>query len=136
MIFRAFLAALVIAAPHAIAEPDGWAEFIRAVGQVESGQDDAAVGDGGKAIGRYQIWRVYWIDATEFDKSIGGRYEDVRDKDYAEKVMRSYFRRYASRAYESGDWQTLARIHNGGPRGHKKAATIGYWEKVQKEMQR
>ena len=30
--------------------------------------------------------------------------------------------------------EDLARIHNGGPNGYKKSATLGYWEKVKKYL--
>jgi hypothetical protein len=109
-------------------------EFFYAIGTVESGHDDNAVGDGGASIGRYQIQKAYWLDATEYDKTIGGRYEDVRNPAYARRVMVAYFKRYARQAWEAKDWQTLARIHNGGPRGHEKQATVKYWEKVKKEL--
>jgi len=38
--------------------------FLDALAQVESGGKDDAVGDGGKAIGRMQIWEIYWTDAV------------------------------------------------------------------------
>ena len=109
-------------------------DLIYAIGTVESNHDDNAVGDQGRSIGRYQIMRAYWQDATEYDKTIGGKYEDVRNPVYAAKVMRAYWRRYARAAYEAGDFETLSRIHNGGPKGHKKQATVGYWRKVQREL--
>lgn len=108
--------------------------LIYAIGTVESNHDDNAVGDQGRSIGRYQIMRAYHADALEFDPSIGGKYEDVRDPIYAAKVMRAYWRRYARAAYEAGDYETLARIHNGGPTGHRKAATVKYWVKVRREL--
>ena len=104
-------------------------DFFYALAEVESNHNDDAVGDGGNAIGRYQVWRVYWIDATEFS-GIGGKYEDVKDKAYAERIIEAYMQRYAREAWAAKDWETLARIHNGGPRGHKKKATVPYWQKV------
>lgn len=100
---------------------------------VESGGDDNAVGDGGKAIGPYQIWRIYWKDAVEFDPSIGGKYEDCFDRKYAEKVVRAYMRRYANerRLGHAPTYEEIARIHNGGPNGHKKKSTVKYWKKVE-----
>jgi len=90
------------------------------------------LGTAGASIGRYQIQKPYWIDATEFDKTIGGRYEDVRDPAYARKVMRAYWRRYARQAYEAGDYEALARCHNSGPAWRKKYhLTNGYWRKIQ-----
>jgi len=113
-------------------EPDLTA-FFHALAAVESNHNDDAVGDGGKAIGRYQIWHVYWYDATEFS-GIGGRYHDVKNKAYAERIMRAYWKRYARTAYYAKDYETLARIHNGGPTGHKKKATLPYWNKVQQHL--
>ena len=117
------LAFIMIITPPAFGQTQ--ADFLHAIGTVESGHDDNAVGDGGASLGRYQIQRAYWIDSR-----IPGRYEQVKDKAYAERVMLAYFKRYAPKALDAGDWETLARIHNGGPRGHRKAATLPYWAKV------
>ena len=105
--------------------------LLAAIRQVESHGNDKAVGDGGKAIGPYQVWRVYWQDAVEHDKTIGGKYEDCYNPAYAEKVVRAYMARYAPKG---ASLETLARIHNGGPKGHQKEATVAYWAKVQKEL--
>lgn len=97
-----------------------------------SGRTGAILGDGGAARGPLQIHRAYWRDAVEHDRSIGGRYEDVQSLAYATRIVDAYMRRYARRAYAAGDYQTLARIHNGGPAGHRKAATLKYWAKVRR----
>tara|TARA_Y100000310_G_C20658018_1_gene803061 strand:+ start:302 stop:751 length:450 start_codon:yes stop_codon:yes gene_type:complete len=119
-----------------------WEQFFHAIGQVESNNDDSAEGDYSKkhkkymAIGRYQIWEVYWFDAVErLDKDEQGVYNDVRKKKYAEWIMKRYWMRFNRKAVENKDWETLARIHNGGPKGHKKEATKKYWEKVKKCLQ-
>lgn len=103
-----------------------------AIATVESGNDSRAVGDGGKAIGAYQIHKVYWQDAVDFDKTLGGSYQDCYDPDYARRVVLAYLKRYAPAGATA---ETLARIHNGGPRGYLKKATLKYWTKVQKELQ-
>ena len=103
-----------------------------AIRQVESsGRANPPDGDGGKAIGPYQIWRVYWIDARMPD----GTYEDCRNSAYAERVMLRYWQRYCPAALTAGDWQTLARVHNGGPRGASKKATLAYWHRVKAKME-
>lgn len=107
------------------------AKLLAAIRQVESGGNDQAVGDNGKAIGPYQIHRVYWQDAVEFDKKIGGSYGDCYDPEYAEKIVRAYMRRYAPK--DASD-ETYARIHNGGPRGASVKATKPYWAKVRRAM--
>lgn len=106
--------------------------LLDAICKVESNCDPDAVGDGGKAIGPYQIWKVYWLDAVEFDPSIGGSYDDCLNKGYAEKVVRAYWARYATerRLGRPVTDEDRARIHNGGPNGYKKTATLKYWKKV------
>ena len=53
--------------------------LLDAIRRVETGgckNPANAVGDNGKAIGPFQIHRVYWQDAVEHDPSIGGTYAD------------------------------------------------------------
>lgn len=108
--------------------------FLDALAQVESGGKDDAIGDGGKAIGRMQVWEIYWRDAMAKCPKIGGEYKDCTTKTYAERIVVAYLLRYAAKAVADKDWQTLARIHNGGPRGATKAATRKYWVKVRKAL--
>ena len=109
--------------------------MLDAIRHVESGGlDPVPDGDGGRAIGPYQIHRAYWTDAHAFDPTLGGSYQDCRKRHYAERVVAAYMRRYARAAWAAGDAQTIARIHNGGPRGHKKNATKGYWRRVQARL--
>ena len=111
------------------------AKMLSAIQQVETPAHCAngcdVKGDNGKALGPFQIWKSYWHDAVEYDSSIGGSYGDVVDYDYAVKIVSAYMRRYAPNNLA----ETWARIHNGGPRGHKKKATIPYWNKVKKILE-
>ena len=107
--------------------------LLAAIKQVESGGDANAVGDNGKALGVYQIWESYWSDAIEYVPSIGGRYQDCKDPKYAEFVVRAYLARYAPKR-RTVTLEMLARIHNGGPRGYLKPATLKYWLKIQKVL--
>ena len=124
-----FVASFAIACTALGAPPSD--RLLDAIAKVESDHNPKAVGDGGKAIGMFQIHRVYWQDAVQHDPSIGGRYEDCYDPAYARRIVIAYMDRYAP---ANASDETLARIHNGGPRGHKKAATNKYWNKVKKEM--
>ena len=105
--------------------------ILDAIRAVETGghPDPAnAVGDGGRALGPYQIHRAYWLDATERHPALRALgYESVRDQATAERVVLAYLTRYAP------DWNlaTVARIHNGGPRGHRKSATVPYARRVE-----
>lgn len=106
-------------------------EVLYAIRMVESGGDDAVVdGDGGRAIGPYQIHEVYWRDAHAHDPSLGGDYQACRQRAYAERVVAAYMSKHAPAAWQRGEAQTIARIHNGGPLGAHKPATLGYWRRV------
>lgn len=118
--FALFLA--LCATSHA-APPES---FWRALHQVEtSGRHGPIVGDGGKALGPLQIHRGFHADSR-----VPGPYERVADLAYARRVATAYFKRYAPAAWAAGDVETLARVHNGGPRGHLKPATKRYGAKV------
>lgn len=134
MIYSTLIALVIAIAPP----PAGYdpAPLLDAIEHVETGScaDPAnAVGDGGKALGPLQIHRVYWLDAIEHDPSLianGETYQSVRCRIYARRVVMAYWSRYA----KSWDPETLSRIHNGGPKGHRKAATLGYWSKVKSRL--
>lgn len=100
--------------------------FWRALHLVETGgRHGSILGDGGKALGPLQIHRGYHADAR-----IGGDYSRCADLDYSKRVVSAYLQRYAPAAWAAGDVETLARVHNGGPRGDRKQATINYGKKV------
>jgi hypothetical protein len=100
--------------------------FFRALHIVEtSGRTGAILGDNGKALGPLQIHRAYHADAR-----VGGDYSRCVDLDYSKRVVTAYLQRYAPAAWAAGDVSTLARIHNGGPRGASKPATVAYGNKV------
>lgn len=114
--------------------PSHLQHLLAAIRQVESGgRADLPDGDGGRAIGAYQVHVAYWTDAR-----LPGRYEDCRKEDYARTVVLAYWTRYAPGALAALDRGTrpleaaavLARIHNGGPQGHRRTSTLGYWQRV------
>lgn len=113
----------------AMAHPGLTRELIDAIRQVESGGNDNAVGDGGRAIGPYQIHEDYWKDAIEFEPSIGGRYEDCFKREYAEQIVRAYINRYAPR---NATPEQIAKIHNGGPGALKAKPGTTYFENLRK----
>jgi hypothetical protein len=106
------------------------ASFWRALHVVEtSGRTGAILGDGGKALGPLQIHRAYHTDAR-----IGGDYSRCADLDYSRRVVSAYLQRYAPKAWAAGDVDVLARIHNGGLTGDKKASTLPYLRKFRMEF--
>lgn len=105
--------------------------------QESSGKANPPDGDGGKAIGPMQIHRGYWYDATHSaaGKQVHpGTYQDCRKLDYARQVVLWYWARYCPQAATAGDFETLARCHNGGPSGAGKPATLAYWRGVQRYL--
>lgn len=109
-------------------------EILAALRQVETGgaPDGGrwAVGDGGQAIGPFQIHRAYWQDA-----GLRGDFEDCRDLDYARAVVLAYWQRYCPRALSDLDAEVLVRIHNGGPAGDRKESTRSFWGKVERALE-
>ena len=115
------------------------ARLIAALVIVESGGDASAVGDKGAARGILQIHRPYWEDACRF-LEVDWPYDDALDPDKSRAVCQAYLRHYG-RAFElrsgvSADFEILARIHNGGPNGWKKRATLKYWKRVKAVLKR
>jgi len=118
------LALLLALAATAHAAPP--ASFFRALHIAEtSGKRGPIIGDGGKALGPLQIHRAYHADSR-----VAGDYSRVADLAYSKRVATAYLKRHAPEAWAKGDVETLARVHNGGPRGHIKPATKGYGVRV------
>lgn len=112
----------------------GIARLFSAIREVETGShpDPAnARGDGGRSLGPYQITMAFWKDS-----GVPGRYDQVRNRAYAEQVMIAYWQRYCPEALAKGDWRTLAKVHNGGPNGPAVPKTIAYWLKVRQALTR
>jgi hypothetical protein len=118
---------LALASASHAAPPES---FWRVLHQVEtSGRQGAILGDNGRSLGPLQISRAYHADSR-----VAGDYSQVTDLAYARRVATAYFKRYAPAAWESGDVETLARVHNGGPAGARKQATLPYADKVRRAM--
>ena len=82
-------------------------------------------------MGPLQISRAYHKDA-----GVPFPYEWVSEPEYAARTVIAYWKRWCPDALRKEDLQTLARVHNGGPNGAKKKATLPYWHKVQKILNR
>ncbi len=139
------LAAILTLAPVASAQ-FAWRDALDAIRQVETGgrpnQGRGAKGDGGNALGPYQIWRAYHADAAERNRSLSNYAQCLTDLDYSERVVQTYMRRYCrsqAARLDAGtatlaDLERVARCHNGGPKGYRKKATLGYWNKVRSHL--
>ncbi len=135
-------------------------DLLDAIEWVESRGDANAVGDNGKAIGAYQIHKIYVDGVNRILKLQGGKvgnddlgwrdyftYKDRWDRDKSRAMVNiylSYFIKSASWEYARKYQYTAtpenptivpifeiqARIHNGGPEGWKKKSTEEYWQKL------
>lgn len=68
---RTTLAAITLAASSAAYAIHPTATFLDALGQVESNNNPKAIGDGNKARGTFQFWKIAWADANEYRRERG-----------------------------------------------------------------
>jgi len=108
--------------------------FFEALGQIESGGDPAAIGDNGGAVGVYQIQEVYVDDVNRILGKRVFTYSDRRDPAQSKRMVTIYLQHYATerRLGRAVTVTDMARIHNGGPNGWKKKATLAYGEKFER----
>lgn len=99
-------------------------DFLAALAAVESGGDDSAVNAREDAHGRFQVRAAALADANRI---LGEDYTlaEMHDPAKAERVVRAYLGHYGSRL-AAPTREDLARVWNGGPRGHERAATRDY----------
>jgi soluble lytic murein transglycosylase-like protein len=109
--------------------------LILALIAVESSGNDNAIGDGGLAYGCLQLHAAYVQDAAEYAGK-DWKHEDAFDRETSIEIVVAYMDRYANekRLGRPVTIEDIARIHNGGPVGYKKTATIKYWKKVEAEL--
>ena len=112
-------------------------ELLNAIACIESNCDDAAVGDGGEAVGRYQIHKIYVDDVNRIagtSYSYDDRYDPVKSKQMVIIYLTHYGDFYTRVTGKTPTAEVLARIHNGGPYGYRKKETTKYWNKVKKRI--
>lgn len=125
-------AALMVAAFATTHEREvDYNRLLRAVAQVESD-------DGATSANVYQLTQV-WVD--DISRIVGEEFtleQLIKERYLAEDLIIRYWKyygaQYEAREGVAPDYQVLARIHNGGPRGYAKAATRPYWEKVKRYL--
>ena len=108
----------------AAVNPNDVERLLDAIARIESHCDPNAVGDGGRALGAYQIHRAYWEEGTEL-LGVNWPHRDATDPKKARRVVKAFLLHYG----QGKSLLEMARIHNGGPRGDKKKATLPYAQK-------
>lgn len=107
--------------------------LLRAIAAVESGGNDHAVGDDGRAVGRYQITPIYLADVNRIagtDYTLSDRTDPVKSAEMVKIYLAHYGKRYRRITGRQITAEVLSRIHNGGPDGWRKQKTEKYWRKV------
>ena len=126
-------------------------KLLDAIATVESNNDDKAIGDKGRAIGRFQIWKTY---VDEVNRICGLKkngktfsYEDRKDAVKSREMVRIYLefwgRQYERNTGKKATLEVLAKIHNGHAfwkRSNTKKNEqyfknlASYWIKVSREL--
>jgi len=106
-------------------DPGGMNLLLDAIAKVESRNNSSVTGDGGRAAGPYQIHRAYWADGTKF-LGVNWSYEQASDPAKAREVVKAYLLHYG----QGCSLLERARIHNGGPTGHRKPSTLDYARRI------
>lgn len=105
--------------------------LIAALIAVESGGNDLAIGDGGRAVGALQIHAAVVRDVNRI---AGTHYThgSMTNRAAAVEVCRIYLAHWATEARlgHAPTDEDRARIWNGGPNGYAKESTKRYWKKV------
>lgn len=102
---------------------------------VESGGNDSAVGDNGRALGCLQLHKIYIEDVNRI---YGTTYvhEDALNREKAIEITRLYLEYWGG---ENPTVAKLALLHNMGPKGPSKKNTLTaqrYLAKVNQELNR
>ena len=103
----------------------------KAVMQVESGGDPLVVGDGGRAVGAFQIHKIMVAECNRIVVRQKWTMEDRIDPVKSLEMFKTYCLHY----WPKGGPEQWARGWNGGPNGPKRASTLDYWRKVNRIMQ-
>ena len=116
--------------------------------QIESGGDNNAIGDGGKAVGCLQQHEIHVDEANRIMAlNIKGwlndpfDYGDRFNREYAIIMTKACLKHHGQRRISKNNTELenlviLGRIHNGGPNGYKKKATLPYAKKITKLYKR
>ncbi len=111
-------------------------QFAAALIKVESSGNPLAFNKKENAKGALQVRPAYFKDAQIFDSELRKYSHDhCFDKRVAVRVLWAYCSKYEPQALKRGDWETLARLHNGGcgwadKQGKAKTNLNNYWQKV------
>jgi hypothetical protein len=132
----AILAALILAAAVVQYATAGDIERIwNAIAEVESANNPSAYNPAESAVGIAQIRPIYIADLNRIVGRNHYRIEDAWDPAKSREMFLIYTGYWIERYRLPDTPENRARIHNGGPRGYRKASTIPYWNKVRAALE-
>lgn len=108
-----------------------------AIAYVESRGIDCSVGDNGKAVGRYQLHKVYVDDVNRIadaQYTYADRTNPIKSLEMVKIYIGHYSDVYTMETGLPATDEIKARIHNGGPYGYRKDSTLNYWKEVKEAM--
>ena len=107
------------------------ASIFAAIIIIESGGKDIAYNETERAVGCAQIRQAVLDDVNRLYHTTYEPWE-MFDRARSFQVFCLYVNHYASRKKlgRKPRAEDIARIWNGGPRGHRKKSTLRYWHKV------
>ncbi len=82
-----------------------------------------------RGIGPYAIREEQWRDS-----GLPGSWQDCVRPSYARRVLIAYWTRHCPKALENRNFEVLARVHCGGPRGYMDRNAGNYWSHVRHEL--
>jgi len=121
-------------------------DLLDAIEWVESKGNANAIGDNGKAVGSFQIHKIYVDDVNRIERlthkdkylsPLQWKYYNRKSPYCSRWMVKTYLEHYATRKClgHKPTLEDMARIHNGGLDGWKKESTKPYWEKVKKRLE-
>lgn len=117
-----------------------WDDFVEAVIQVESRGNDLAYNERENAVGCLQIRpimvkevnRVLKTNKSNLTFTLNDRWDRQKSIDMFDIIADEIYCCVGLSQMEF--FEIVARKWNGGPSGHKKTATIEYWNKIKKQL--
>ena len=111
-------------------------EFIRKIGQIESGNTDSVVEANGHGYGRYQIYNIC-VKGSGLTDLLGYNHNDMFNAIKSQHVfwatMGIFCHTYAQKNGRYPTYEELARMWCGGSEGYKSNATLNYINKYKKQ---
>lgn len=120
-----YAAILCLITMEVVAAENVLADYFSALHWVEAEWKVGPIKGKDGELGPLQIREGFWKDSK-----VPGKYSDCADLEYSKRVAIAYYEKWCPMALEMRDYEIMARIHNGGPKGHRRSSTLPYWRKV------